>query len=320
MTSGSGHTVSVVLAAYNGSKYIVDQLESIRLQNKVPDEVIILDDCSTDSTAERCERYISGHDVKGWRVVRNKTNVGYVSNFLSGIGLAKGDYIFFSDQDDIWLPEKIARMVRVFEDHEDALVVACDVDIIDSEGSVKRTLQTDLRKTRMPVKKIAFDEQVSSLLSSGLTLGVEANFAREMAPLIEENGLSFDSPFGLFASARSGFYRVGCSLVLHRVHDSNASNPHYSIRDRFRDRESHIRGREYQLSLLEACEKCCSSSLDALTRGQLAREIGKRRESVEALRSGKSLFFIGRLLSRDKMMNRKVEIANLMFSLKRKDR
>ena len=73
-------TVSVALATYNGEKYISEQLDSLLLQTRQPDEVIIIDDCSTDKTAEMVREYILSHDVN-WRFEAADKNSGYIKNF-----------------------------------------------------------------------------------------------------------------------------------------------------------------------------------------------------------------------------------------------
>ena len=96
-------TVSILMCTYNGEKYIKDQLESIYQQNLQPDEVWIIDDCSKDSTVSIIKSFITEHNLGNcWHCEKNKTNIGYASNFKNGITRVKGDIIFFSYQDDIW--------------------------------------------------------------------------------------------------------------------------------------------------------------------------------------------------------------------------
>ena len=105
--------VSVVMTTYNGQKYLRDQMDSLREQTMPIDEVIIMDDCSTDDTPVLVSAYIAEHSLKGWKLVRNKQNQGWKKNFKSGFDLSTGDYIFPCDQDDIWRMDKIQKMVEV---------------------------------------------------------------------------------------------------------------------------------------------------------------------------------------------------------------
>ena len=99
--------VSVVIATYNGEKYIVKQLESIRNQTRKPDEVIIVDDRSNDNTFKIVKEYIQQYALRNWRIYLNDCNLGYKGNFQKGIELATGKYIFLCDQDDEWERNKI---------------------------------------------------------------------------------------------------------------------------------------------------------------------------------------------------------------------
>ena len=78
---------SVVMATYNGSKYIIEQLDSIKNQVLSPDEVIICDDCSTDKTVEIIENYIHQNNLCGWKLYKNEKNIGFFNNFFKAMHL-----------------------------------------------------------------------------------------------------------------------------------------------------------------------------------------------------------------------------------------
>jgi len=93
--------VSVVMATYNGEKYIFNQLESLRMQNYSIDEVIICDDCSTDKTLGIIQKYILTNSLTTWSVEQNTKNLGWKQTFWNLLHEAHYDFIFLSDQDDI---------------------------------------------------------------------------------------------------------------------------------------------------------------------------------------------------------------------------
>ena len=95
--------ISVCMATYNGEKYIELQLRSILPQLSEDDEVIVSDDASTDQTLDVVRR-LNDNRIK---IVHHETDHGYTRNFENALKYAKGDYIFLSDQDDEWLPEKV---------------------------------------------------------------------------------------------------------------------------------------------------------------------------------------------------------------------
>ena len=98
--------ISVVMTTYNGEKYIKEQLTSLKNQTRVPDEVLIFDDCSTDNTVTIVRNFIIENPSGNYRLFENKKNKGWRRNFMEGFADAQGDIIFPCDQDDIWLDRK----------------------------------------------------------------------------------------------------------------------------------------------------------------------------------------------------------------------
>ena len=104
--------VSVVMTTYNGEKYLCQMLDSLRMQERKIDELLFFDDKSTDGTVCLIEDYIKRYDIREWRVVVNKKNLGWEKNFTQGINAATGDIIFPCDQDDIWHLDKVKKMTQ----------------------------------------------------------------------------------------------------------------------------------------------------------------------------------------------------------------
>jgi glycosyltransferase involved in cell wall biosynthesis len=97
---------SVVLATCQGEQFIGEQLDSILPQLAAEDEIVVADDASTDSTLEMIARRRDSRI----RVLSYDARVGYIANFQRAIEASRGDTIWFSDQDDIWLPNKVPTM------------------------------------------------------------------------------------------------------------------------------------------------------------------------------------------------------------------
>ncbi|GGN35535.1 alpha-L-Rha alpha-1,3-L-rhamnosyltransferase [Deinococcus daejeonensis] len=95
--------ISVCMATYNGEKYISDQIASILGQLESCDELIIVDDCSSDSTIEIIESFLDPRI----KIHVNETNIGVIRSFSRAIEASEGEYIFLSDQDDVWMPNKV---------------------------------------------------------------------------------------------------------------------------------------------------------------------------------------------------------------------
>mgnify|MGYP003120293444 CR=1 FL=1 len=124
--------VSIAMATYNGEKYIQEQLDSFLAQTYLPDELIVTDDCSTDSTEQIVKAYA---ETAPFDVVfhRNEKNLGYCGNFNAALMKTTGDLVFLSDQDDVWFPEKMEFMVRLAEENPEMLVLMNDTELTDGE-------------------------------------------------------------------------------------------------------------------------------------------------------------------------------------------
>ena len=107
-------SLSVALASYNGERYIGQQLDSIARQTRLPDELVICDDASTDSTAD-IVREFARRAPFAVRFLQHQ-RMGSTRNFELAIAECRGDIIFLCDQDDVWYPNKIKTIEAVFID------------------------------------------------------------------------------------------------------------------------------------------------------------------------------------------------------------
>ncbi len=109
--------LSVVISVYNGEKYIREQLDSLRIQTRPAEEVLIFDDGSTDASVTCIIDYIERYQLQNWKLIQNKTNLGWRKSFMKGMQQSIGDLIFPCDQDDIWMPEKLEKMEQVMKEN-----------------------------------------------------------------------------------------------------------------------------------------------------------------------------------------------------------
>src|SRR5437763_17010761 len=123
---------SVAMCTHNGAPFVEEQLKSISSQSRLPDEVIVCDDCSHDETARIVERF---SEVAPFplRLIVNSTNFGVVKNFEQAISLCTGDIIALCDQDDVWQPTKLARIETAFDESPAAGLVFMDAELIDEQ-------------------------------------------------------------------------------------------------------------------------------------------------------------------------------------------
>jgi len=123
--------ISVCISVYNGERYLKKQIVSILVQLNSDDEIILVDDFSTDSSLKIIEE-IKDPRIK---VFSNNINIGVIKSFERAILIAKGEYIFLSDQDDIWMKDKVKTTVDLFKNSE-ALAIVSDANVIDINEEV----------------------------------------------------------------------------------------------------------------------------------------------------------------------------------------
>jgi glycosyltransferase involved in cell wall biosynthesis len=124
--------ITVCMAAYNGESYIEKQLRSILPQLDIEDTIIIVNDYSTDRTLEILER-IGDSRIQ---TIDNECNLGVIKSFEKSLSYASGDIVLLSDQDDLWMPGKVAEIVNVFKSNQDITLVASDAMLIDEVDKI----------------------------------------------------------------------------------------------------------------------------------------------------------------------------------------
>ena len=127
--------ICIVLATYNGKKYLQEMLDSLVAQTRPADMIIAVDDGSTDSTMSILEQNL---DRLPMEIVRSPKNQGHRAAFSRGLEearhrLGNDDYIALADQDDIWLPEKLETLEREIDE---AALVYGDAEVIDGKGEL----------------------------------------------------------------------------------------------------------------------------------------------------------------------------------------
>jgi glycosyltransferase involved in cell wall biosynthesis len=128
--------ISVALCTYNAVAFLAEQLESIRSQTVVPHEIVIGDDASTDTTLAVIDAITASWGEGDPRVIVHAftENAGVTANFERTLRHTTGDIIFLCDQDDVWHPAKVERMVGALSEHPDALLAHSNARLVDADG------------------------------------------------------------------------------------------------------------------------------------------------------------------------------------------
>lgn len=224
--------ISAVMAVYNGSKYIEEQLESIRTQTKGIDEFIIVDDCSTDDSVSIINAFISKYKLD-WLIYRNNQNMGYIKTFHKALSLTTGDYIFLCDQDDIWKSNKVEKCIEVMANNKDILLLATTFDGIDEAGrdiSVRSPILTEnhgliffKKYKKNGLYKISERKIAERNISMGCTMVIKRELSMEYSR--EHLDASYDVPHDwelcIRAAMNNGLFFLNMPLIEYRLHQNN---------------------------------------------------------------------------------------------------
>jgi len=217
--------VSIAMATYNGEKYLREQLDSIYNQTYKNIEVIVCDDCSADTTIKILEDYKQKY---GLIYYINKKNLGHVKNFEKAISLCKGDFIALSDQDDIWLPEKIEILLHEIQVYS---LIYSDVKYIDANDNVfveseREILQLEKKILIRSFKDVSFfDSEYKIGYTKGCTMLFKREVAKKAIP-IPDFERQHDWWINIVALRLNGIKYYSKPLMLYRKHSDNlSSNP-----------------------------------------------------------------------------------------------
>jgi glycosyltransferase involved in cell wall biosynthesis len=206
--------VSVVLCSFNGEKHIEEQLQSVMQQTYSNLEFIFSDDASTDDTVAIMEN-LSKADERV-KIFRQQTNIGYNGNFVSACQKAAGEFIAICDQDDIWHPEKISRMMAGWV--KDVPLMYCNSIRFSGDEIPKDPDDNPLyrRFEGKDLRKLSVFNTIS-----GHALIFKRRFLNSILPVPEK--LMYDWWAGAVASCNGGVGYLHDILVYQRVHGNNVS-------------------------------------------------------------------------------------------------
>ena len=229
--------VSVAMATFNGEKYILEQLQSIARQTHLPDECVICDDGSTDSTVEIVEEFQKDAPFK-IIIHKNSPRLGLIRNFEKAISLCKGDMIFLSDQDDVWMPEKIQIIKDCFLATDAKLIIH---DCVPADQNLNPTNVESL-----------FDNMYTvSGRDSEFVLGCCSAVRRELVGIclpFPESSREFQGHDGFLhyiAGVTNSRFVNKSKLIIYRRHGANASvsresTVSYGFADRFKAEMNYV--------------------------------------------------------------------------------
>ena len=212
--------VSVLMSIYQpNERYLAEQLQTIDAQDFEDMEVVVYDDCPDDASWEEfCRSHCVRHPL---RYEKAEINRGYIKAFEHLVGLAEGDLIALSDQDDRWLPGRIERGVALLDAGN--MLVSCDYQVIDADG---RVVVESWRAAHPKDDSVSWHTgdhitpfAAFTCYSLGMATMLRADVARALAPFPTCTG--HDKWLALGASAMGSCANIEEPLVQYRQHGGN---------------------------------------------------------------------------------------------------
>lgn len=212
--------VDILLATYNGEKYLVEQLESILNQTYKDFNLIISDDCSEDSTVKILEEYAK----KDSRITifKQEKNLGVISNFEFLLSKVESDYFMFSDQDDIWNEDKIEKTLNKLEE-TDSDVVFTDLMVVDDKLNVLYNSYWELKGLKNKILKYnSFEALYLNNYVTGCTMLMKKEVIEKALPLPKSTKyILHDYWIALIASQSGKVEFLNEPTIKYRQHKNN---------------------------------------------------------------------------------------------------
>ncbi|ADB38598.1 glycosyltransferase [Spirosoma linguale] len=217
-------SISIALCTYNGMAYLPVQWQSLLEQQQLPDEIVICDDQSTDGTDELLTK-LAADAPFAVRVLENTVRLGSNKNFERALSACTGDLIFLCDQDDFWLPEKIATMTRYMTEHPEAQVAFCDAWVTDEQLQEKKGRFWEVvRFDKKAQDRWQTGESLEVLLDGNRMMGcatvVRKSFLNVVLPVPGDLPADYiyDGWMALVAATSNAVHFIDAPLQLYRTH------------------------------------------------------------------------------------------------------
>ena len=201
------------MAAYNGSQFIEAQIRSILPELGDEDELVVVNDCSTDSTV----RVVEAIADPRIRLVSNDDNLGYVKTFERALAESTGEYIFLSDQDDIWIPGRLKDMKAALEDK---LMVVSNCSHFGGASGRFHDIRVRPADSERHLANIA-GILVGYRLHWGCAMGLRSELLELALPFPSYMHESHDQYLAMAGNLAGSVRYLEQDTILHRLHGEN---------------------------------------------------------------------------------------------------
>jgi glycosyltransferase involved in cell wall biosynthesis len=220
--AAAGQRWAVVLATYNGERFVGQFLASLLRQGRMPYEMVVVDDGSIDRTPELVEEFVDRAEFPV-KLVRHRPvdNRGPAASFYEGMRLCEADWIALADQDDLWCPDKLGRLERAAAGSPKAQLIFSDADLIgDSTGHLfdrLRLTQEHRQKLADPDPTIRLSALLSRPLVTGATMAVRRHLVADIPAPTHREALH-DRWISLVAAVAGPLLVLDDRLIAYRLH------------------------------------------------------------------------------------------------------
>lgn len=225
--------VSIIMPCYNGEEFIGEAIESVLNQTYQNWELIIINDGSTDSSDKIIYNYLSDRRI---RYINNTQNRGIPVARNIGIGVSKGEFIAFLDQDDLWLSEKIKRQVKIFEGDKEKKIGLIFSDLLFLKNGKVNKRSWPSKRVPKNLETIPFEEVTKILFIYNFIPTVTVLIRKECFAnlgLLDENLIWGADDYEFFMRLVIIFRLkyIDCPLAIRREHKTNFSKMENFFKD-----------------------------------------------------------------------------------------
>jgi glycosyltransferase involved in cell wall biosynthesis len=216
-------TISVALCTYNGEAFLNQQIDSILNQTLKVNEIIVCDDGSIDSTISILEKYSIGNPNL-FKIYFNEVNLRSVRNFEKAIGLCSGEIIFLSDQDDVWVENKVEKYIDHFNKNPNIEVIASNGFCIDENNNVHEKYAIWDVPSFLKEQKIEFEyfKIISYIanIATGASIAIRSKIIKEIIPFPLVNDFHHDEWIALVSTYKNSFEMLNEKYFYYRIHNN----------------------------------------------------------------------------------------------------
>jgi hypothetical protein len=215
--------MSVAMCTYNGADFLPAQLASIAEQTRLPDELIVCDDASTDQTRALLESFARTSSIPV-SLYFSDQNTGSVKNFARAIGLCTGDVIVLSDQDDVWRNDKLELIEEVFRRNPNAGLVFSDAELVDRslhplDRRIWDEVGFDEHKQKLVRSGRSLDVLITGWTVTGATMAFRSAFVKLALPIPANIAMIHDGWIALTIGAVADVVFIEEPLIKYRQHE-----------------------------------------------------------------------------------------------------